>query len=96
MATLNTDILDAAFADGLIPKKISSQQRLYLHSSVIMVNLVYKLIAEQTDGLDSEQLTKRLKIHSNTLFHYTRWLEDKKLILNEGRGNKKNLYFVSH
>jgi hypothetical protein len=92
VATINLEILEAAAKDGLLPKKLTPTERLYLHSSVKTANQVYWAIADvNTTGLDSEQLIRAVRLSKNTLFEYTRWLESKKFIRNASEG-KKNLY----
>lgn len=95
MATINLEILEAAYKDGLLPKRLSAAQKLYLHSSVQTANHIYWTIAQAENGLDSEQLQKAINLSLNTLFQYTRWLQGKRLILNEAPENRKNLYFAA-
>lgn len=95
MATINLEILEAAHTDGLLPKRLSVSQKLYLHSSVQTANQIYWAIAAADEGLDSEQLQKAITLAKNTLFQYTRWLEMKGLIVNEAPENRKNLYFAA-
>lgn len=95
MATINLEVLEAAHKDGLLPKRLSAAQKLYLHSSVQKANQIYWSIANAENGLDSEQLQKAVALYPNTLFQYTRWLQGKGLIINEAPENRKNLYFAA-
>lgn len=94
MATINLEILEAAHKDRLLPKRLSASQKLYVHSSVQTANQIYWAIAQSPDGLDSEQLQKKIGLAPNTLFQFTRWLEGRGLIVNEAPANRKNLYFT--
>ncbi|KAM3093203.1 hypothetical protein ACKFKF_29710 [Phormidesmis sp. 146-12] len=95
MATLNTEILDAANADGLLPKRLTANQKLYLHKSVLTANQIYWAISE-SDGLDVEQLKKILDLNENTVKQFTRWLMAKKAIYNEEYGMEgRNVFFTS-
>jgi hypothetical protein len=92
VATLNVQILEAALEDGLITRRLKATQELYIHSSAKTANQIYWAVADSEQGLDSEQLQRSIKVNRNTLFEYTRWMQSKRLIINETGGNKKNLY----
>ena len=86
MATLKLEILAAAHKDGLLPKRLTANQKLYLHSTVITANAIYWEIANAQDGLDMEQLEKKTEIHFNTLLQFCRWFRSKELIECEKSG----------
>lgn len=103
MATLNLDVLEAAHKDGLLPKRLTAHQKLYLHSSIQTANSIYWEISKADSGLNVEQLQNAVssalespkKINQNTLFQYTRWLEFKGVIFAEGVGiGDKHVYFT--
>jgi response regulator of citrate/malate metabolism len=94
MATLNLDILDAAHADGLLPKRLTKNQTLYLHPTAQTANQIYWAIADAEQGLNLEQLQKITQLHSNTLAQYTRWFIANRLIYAESYGQAgQNVYF---
>ncbi len=51
MATLNTAILAAAHVDGLLPKRLTKNQTLYLHATAQTANRIYWSIADAEQGL---------------------------------------------
>lgn len=100
MATLNLEILATAHADGLLPKRLTQHQTLYLRESVMTANKIYWAIASSEMGLNLEQLQNAVamptKIHLNTLTQFTRWMISKKLIYAEGYGlGGKQIYFAT-
>lgn len=98
MATLNLEILAAAHADGLLPKRLTKNQTLYLHSTVQTANKIYWAIADAELGLNLEQLQNAVtpKANLNTLLQFTRWLAGEKLIYTEGYGvGNKHIYFAT-
>ncbi len=95
MATLNIEALHAAHRDGLIQKRLSKREQQYLNPSVTTANRIYWAIAQAgSDGLDSNQLEKRLGIARNTLFQYLRWLESVGLMTKLSRSGEKGLYIA--
>jgi len=94
MATLNPEILLAAHKDGLISKKLSKRELLYLNSSLLTANAIYWAIAASSDGLDSDQLTHRTGIAKNTLFQYLRWLKSQGLIAKISKDGVKGVYVL--
>lgn len=96
MATINFDVLDAAFNDRLIPKRLTPNEMHYLNNSVLTANEVYWTIAED-EGLDFEQLESRLRLSKNTLKMYTRWMLDKRIIYAELEGSGgKYIFYLEH
>lgn len=100
MATLNLEILAAAHADGLLPKRLTKNQTLYLHSTVQTANKIYWAIADADLGLNLEQLQNAVvmptKINLNTLTQFTRWMIAKKLVYIEDYGvGNKYIYFAT-
>lgn len=95
MATLNTAILAAAHADGLLPKRLTANQVQYLHPTVLTANRIYWSIAAVDLGLNLEQLQKQTEVHYNTLAQFTRFMVDRRLIYTESAGmNGQNIYFT--
>lgn len=94
MATIDTDILEAALADGLIPKRLTVRQKRYLHRSVLSANSIYWAIANE-DGLEVEQLVSRLNLAANTIKIYCRWMISNNLLeTEEERETGKICYFT--
>jgi hypothetical protein len=96
MATIDTKILDAALEDGYICKKLTPNNKLYLHFSVITANLIYQEISNSVNGLDSDQLKSRTELHTNTIATYCRGLSERQVIvtLPFNVDRRKNLYFI--
>ena len=95
MATLNTAILAAAHADGLLPKRLTKHQVLYLHATVQTANGIYWSIADAELGLNLEQLHQTTKIHPNTLAQFTRWMMAQNIIYAEEYGHGgQYIYFT--
>ncbi|HEY9659179.1 MAG TPA: hypothetical protein V6C65_12050 [Allocoleopsis sp.] len=95
MATLRIDALDAAWEDGLLPKRYTRNQKLYIFSSIQTCNSIYWKIRADENGCSVEQLAKLSGLNGNTIKQFTRWLESKKLIYSETSGSKsRKIYFV--
>ncbi len=95
MATLDKNILRAAFEDGLIPKRLTANQGAYLHQSVKTVNNLYWLIAGSEQGLDREQIEKATGLAANTVKQYCRWLIAQSLLYAEEYGHGgRYVYFT--
>lgn len=95
MATLNTEILAAAHADGLLPKRLTANQALYLHSTILSANKIYWSIADAEQGLNLEQLHKATGVHSNTLTQFTRWMMAQQLLYAEEYGHGGQYVYFS-
>lgn len=94
MATLDLNILDAAHKDGLLPKRLSATQQLYLYPSVLTANQIYWHIVGE-EGLDVEQLKHRTGLHENTVKQFCRWLASKELIYSETYGSTRRFMFFA-
>lgn len=83
MATLPTDALESAEADGLLtqPKGLSDRQRVYLQKGVVTAADAYYIISQAKEsGLDYDQFSDRMAIARNTAIQYANWLQKQKLI----------------
>lgn len=79
MATINLSVLEAALSDGKITGILSIAQKQYFHPSVVTANEILAII-KAWDKVDASQIAYRLKINKETIFQYTRWLQEAKLI----------------
>lgn len=93
MASINLEILKAAHADGLLPKRLSRNQSLYLHPSVLRANQIYWAIAEG-EGVNFEQLEKSLGLHPETLKQFCRWMIKQEILYAEEFENRKYVMFT--
>lgn len=79
MATLDLSILRAALDDRLFAAPLTQQSQLYVHQSIVTAHAILNA-ASVPDGVSSQQLSKRLELHQNTVKQYCRWLISVKLL----------------
>ena len=95
MAEINKITLEAAWADGLIRPDFTDNQQLYLPKTVVLAGQILKLLKENSDGLNLEQLVNRIQLNPNTIKIYARYLATKGMIEIQTQSaiGGPNLYF---
>jgi hypothetical protein len=81
MASIDTEILDAAFREGLFAEPLNKDQlRIVLPSIVTAWDIIEAIGKKGSDGISVAALSADTRIHANTVKIYCRWLREAKLI----------------
>jgi transcription initiation factor IIE alpha subunit len=81
MATIDLDILDAAYEDGVFKKPLTDRQNRYVRASVMSAWEIIKIIQSRLEmGIEGGAIAQEMGMHYNTVKYYLRWMVEKKLI----------------
>jgi predicted transcriptional regulator len=93
MATLNTEILDAARVKNLIG--VGKGKIPYAMLAVSRANSILEYIAGGNGGVTKEDIANKLAMNTNTVMPYCRWLRDNNFISSYYRSGSRLMVFFA-